>query len=127
MKAIGEMKASEIRAEIKALGYRVTASSRAGVRGPCEATAVRSTPTVEVKSASGHLTQLEALRALLGQIAPRRVSEGSKIRTESGKVLTVTKVYSGVFNLPWGPTAMTVASTAEETGFYDVRRVVVVG
>lgn len=51
---------------------------------------------------------------------------GAKVRTESGKVLTVTAIHSGMFNLPWGQAAMTLAAVEEETGFYDVRRITVV-
>ena len=68
MKAIEDMKASEIRAEIKGMGYSVRTSNRCGVRGPWEATAVRSQPTTDVKSACCAATQLEALRALLAKV-----------------------------------------------------------
>ena len=54
---------SEIRATLKARGYQVKASGRAGVRGPWEAVATHR--DLPVLSASGHASQLDALRELL--------------------------------------------------------------
>ena len=57
------LKASEIRAALKARGYQVRASGRASVRGPWEAWAVhRDLPSVIT---TGHASQLDALRELL--------------------------------------------------------------
>lgn len=59
------LKASAIRAALKARGYRVRASGRAGVRGPWEAVAVHR--NLPVLSASGRTSQLDALQELLRQ------------------------------------------------------------
>ena len=57
------LKAKEIRAALKARGYQVKTSSRAGIRGPWEAWAVhRDLPSVIT---TGHASQLDALRELL--------------------------------------------------------------
>jgi hypothetical protein len=54
---------------------------------------------------------------------------GAKVRTESGRILTVTKIQpDAVCRLPWGMIAMTAVWVAEESasGFYDARRLEVV-
>ena len=63
------LKASEIRTALKARGYQVRASGRAGVRGPWEAVAVHR--DLPVLSTSGHASQLDALRELLRQAIAR--------------------------------------------------------
>ena len=59
------LKASEIRAALKARGYRVKASGRAGVRGPWEAVAVHR--DLPILSTSDRASQLDALQELLRQ------------------------------------------------------------
>lgn len=57
------LKPSEIRATLKARGYQVKTSGRAGVRGPWEAVATHR--DLPVLSTGGHASQLDALRELL--------------------------------------------------------------
>lgn len=64
------LKAGEIRAALKARGYRVRASGRAGVRGPWEAVAVHR--DLPVLSTSGHASQLAALQELFRQAEASR-------------------------------------------------------
>ena len=58
-----DLNASKIRATLKARGYKVKASGRAGVRGPWEAVATHR--DLPILSTSGHASQIDALRELL--------------------------------------------------------------
>ena len=57
-----KLKANEIRARLKARGYQVKTSGRAGIRGPWEAWAVHR--DLPVLTTDGHASQIDALRAL---------------------------------------------------------------
>jgi len=57
-----QLKANEIRARLKARGYQVKTSGRAGIRGRWEAWAVHR--DLPILITSGHASQLDALRAL---------------------------------------------------------------
>jgi len=61
------LKANEIRAGLKARGYQVRTSGRAGIRGPWEAWAVHR--DLPILTTSGHASQLDALRALFDKAA----------------------------------------------------------
>ena len=61
------LKANEIRERLKARGYQVKATGRAGIRGPWEAWAAHR--DLPILSTSGHASQIDALRALFDKAA----------------------------------------------------------